>query len=176
MKKLLIGTASVLAITLVSILNVASNTGANFDELGVQQELTNHGERLDNHEDRITNVEKDVMEVQDKTGVAPSTERVIVREVVTQPAEKKAVTQTVSEPEPEPEPEPKVVITSYKTVEVDDLGSKDCLHTYSDGTTYQRKFTRVTYDNSFKMTKTSGVCDETLLNLEKTDEYPGYKY
>lgn len=177
MKKLLFTTTAVLTLTFGVLMNYQPKIDANFDELGIQQELVNHGEQLDNHEDRITNTEADVKEVQEKTDIASSTERIIVREVVTPRAEQKPAPEP--EPvveEPAPKPAPKIVITSYKTIEVDELGSKDCIQTYSDGTTYQRKFTTVSYDNNFKMTKTSGVCDSSLLNLEKWDQYPGYKY
>lgn len=170
MKKLLIATTTVLFITFISILNVASNTGANFDELGVQQELTNHGERLDNHEDRITNTEKDVKEVQYKTGVAPSTERVVVREVVTQPAEKKTA-QTVSELEPEPEP--KIVVTSYEIITLENDEDKDCKWIFSDGTTWVRKYIRVTYNQGTKITS-KGECGDILLGREKPASTPEY--
>lgn len=173
MKKLLIGTASVLAITLVSILNVASNTGANFDELGIQQELTNHGERLDNHEDRITNTEKDVKDVQDKTGVSPSTERIIVREVVTQLAEKKQVSE-ISPVYEEPESPPIVTVKNFEVITIDEKGNQNCKLIYSDDTTYERVWKTVRWDGTHKITSTSGVCDSSMIGKEKRTDFSGY--
>lgn len=132
MKKLLFGTASTLAITLVSILNVASTTTADFDELGIQQELRNHGEQLDNHEDRITNTEADVRVIQEKTATPPAETRVIVREVSTPRAEQKTDTQAIVEPEPTPEPQT-IVVKSTSKVEGESPIFYYCDLTYSDG-------------------------------------------
>lgn len=103
MNKILIMTAAVLATTFGALMNYQPKIDANFDELGVQQELTNHKEKLDNHEDRITNTEADVKVIQENTATPPATERVTVREVVTPPADQE---EPVAKPAPDPTPPP----------------------------------------------------------------------
>lgn len=136
-----------------------SQSDAALDWLGIQQQIQHQEETLDNHEDRITNTEKDVKEVQENTGTQPSTEKVVVREVVTQA------------PVPTPEPPKPVTVVAFEVIPVADYFN--CKHTYSDGTDKVFKWkwfgtTTTEQGQVFKTTSTSGYCDEKAIGLEKT--------
>lgn len=143
MKKLLLTTTAVLSLTFGALMNYQPKIDADFDELGVQQELVNHKEKLDNHEDRITNTESDVRVIQEKTATPPATERVVVREVVAPPAEQKeTVAKPAAEPTPPPapapapEPHPRTileVVTWIKISQVDGDENRWCRYRLKEG-------------------------------------------
>ena len=153
-------TIAVVAGLVVGGLGVTQSEAA-MDWLGLEQKLENHDQQLDNHDDRITNVEKDVETVQENTATPPATERVVVREVVTQ---NPAVANT---PEPEaPKPAP-AKVTAITKVVIDE-NRTDCKYIYSDGTTEVVKW-KWSFINShgLQQTNTEGFCDSSVIGQEK---------
>lgn len=166
--------AGVITLAVVSGLVVGglgvTRSEAAMDWLGLEQKLTNHDEQLANHDDRIANVEKDVDKVQENTQTAPSTEKVIVREVQTpnptvtnapEPADAPAPTLT-------PKPQP-VKVTAFQVIP---SGQEfNCKYTYSDGTsrTFRWKWysTAQTSDGPVQAVNQNGYCDSQAIGLMK---------
>lgn len=162
-KKILLGLAVLGTIgTLVGVY-VAPSWAS--DEPPIVQEVRHQGEVLDNHEDRITNNEEDIKDLQSNTNTPPSTNKVIVREVVT------------PKPEPQPQPDP-VTVSSYSSRETGS-GIKDTSYTYcdliySDGSSHSFLWQERTF-NQVWITSSHGRCDNTIVGREKADNYTGYQ-
>ena len=141
------------------------------DEPPIVKEVERQGEVLENHEGRITNAENDVKALQDNTSTAPATERVVVKEVLTQPTQP---TQTqIAQPE---QPAP-IVVVAYEQIPTGETA--DCKYTYSDGTTYQWNWKTINPQGSWvtdgvgqnghwvTTTNTSNYCDQRAIGLPK---------
>lgn len=74
-KKLILATVLISGLIVGGIYANQGQADPVFTPEGVQQELTNHDERLDNHEARLTNVENDVKDIQTNTNTPPSTKK-----------------------------------------------------------------------------------------------------
>lgn len=161
--KALVGSIAALGIASIVVLNISSRSNADLDTVTIGQELQSHEEQLNNHEDRISNTEADVKVVQEKTDTAPSTERVVVREVtnrVTSPSP--SPTPTTNDPEQQPKEQQKITITSYKVLDVENSEDKDCEITYSDGTTKTWRWQSVKYNQGTKIVEQVSSCVKQL--------------
>ena len=143
-----------------------SRSEAALDWLGIEQKLQRHDEQIDNHENRISNTESDVKAVQEATNTAPSTERVIVREVTTsQPASSSDSTTSEPQPTSTPAPEP-VTVVAYEEVPMGD--EVHCKYTYSDGTTYTFRWKWYgTTREGRPVTYTHNACDQSIVGQQK---------
>lgn len=160
--------AGIITIAVVSGLVVGglgvTRSEAAMDWLGLEQKLTNHDEQLNNHDDRITNVENDVEKVQEETQTAPSSEKVVVREVVTENPTVQNEPEAESDPAPAPKP---VVVTAFEQVPVD-ANRTDCKYTFSDGTTKTTVW-KVTSVNAQGHQNSSykGYCESLVIGWDK---------
>lgn len=156
---------------IILTMSLQTETGAEFDLPGLNQQVQRQGEQIDNHEARITNNENDISDLQDNTSTPPRSSRVDVPSVTTPPAEPlpaSSETEPTPQPEPEPEPEP-IVVVSYEQVPMNtgyNNEDMDCKLTYSDGTTYQWHWKVVSF-NQTKITNTYGTCDPSVIGRNK---------
>lgn len=147
-----------------------SQSEAALDWLGLEQKLENHDQQLENHDDRIGNAEKDIEGLQENTNTAPSTDKVIVREVTTQnPTIEQQPESQQSQPAPTPTP---VTVVSFEVIPTAIPGEYDCKHTYSDGTTktFRWKWFSVETNSKGQQVKygrSSGYCDAVAIGQLK---------
>lgn len=136
LKQTAIITVAVTSGLIVGGLGITKSEAA-LDWLGLEQKLTNHDEQLTAHDGRITNTEKDVEKLQQDTNTQPSTEKVVIKEVVT---ENPTLEQT-------PEPTP-VTAVAFEKTPIEGTRNMICKVTYSDGTTRE------------KTVPSNDICDE----------------
>jgi hypothetical protein len=135
MKQKLITGGAVLVFASVPValaVNSPEPIGAS-DDPPIVQEVKKQGEQLDNHEDRITNNEKDITNLQNNTGTAPSSDRVVVRNVTTQ-----SPNQPLTSPSVAPTPPPTPVVDPRTILEVqitDGANSRTCNYKLYNGQT-----------------------------------------
>lgn len=129
-------------------------------EAPIVTEVRHQGEVLDNHEARLTNVEGDVSELQTNTNTSPSSNRQSVPAVATPSS-----TQSLSAPAPAPDtPEPtSVTVVAFEEVPVEGSEDMDCKLTYSDGTSHQWHWKKVSYNQGTKITNTVNKCDSSVI-------------
>lgn len=157
-KKFVIAIASIAILSGLVIGGVTANQGSADDPTApdLMPQVTAQQTQIDNHEGRITNTEGDVRDLQNRTNTPPSTTRVEVP--VAQP--------TPPVPAPTPQPTP-VTVIAFEQIPVVNSENVDCKLTYSDGTLKQWLWKTVEYNQGTKITRTSGLCDSSVIGKQK---------